>query len=458
MKEHILIVDDDPSFRRVVDYTLKEAGYETTLAVNGREAREKFDEDDCAAVITDVLMPELGGLELLRQLGAIAPEVPVIVVTAHAAVDDAVDAMREGAFDYIAKPINREELKLVLSRALEFKELVRENHRLRQVVSDRLDFGNMIGSAPKMQSVLEVAAQAAQVDSTILLLGESGTGKELLAKAIHVNGPRKKGPFIAVNCGAIPAALLESELFGHRRGAFTGAVLEQRGKVEAASGGTLFLDEVGDLEPALQVKLLRLLQEKEIEKLGAGKPTKVDARILAATNRDLGSLVKSGGFREDLYYRLSVIPIELPPLRERRADVTASRRSFSRQVRAKIRQGAQARAVRIPDPGALSVAGEHSRARELDGTPRGVAPRGDGVSRGSARELYERRFHGRRGAAPDPGRRARSPKTRRRPHQRGSRKERLEPDTRGEVSRANPQHVDLSHAEIRVESREWIES
>ena len=321
MKEHILIVDDDPSFRRVVDYTLKEAGYETTLAVNGREAREKFDEDDCAAVITDVLMPELGGLELLRQLGAIAQEVPVIVVTAHAAVDDAVDAMREGAFDYIAKPINREELRLVLSRAREFKELVRENHRLRQVVSDRLDFGNMIGSAPKMQSVLEVAAQAAQVDSTILLLGESGTGKELLAKAIHVNGPRKKGPFIAVNCGAIPAALLESELFGHRRGAFTGAVLDQRGKVEAASGGTLFLDEVGDLELALQVKLLRLLQEKEIEKLGAGKPTKVDARILAATNRDLGSLVKSGSFREDLYYRLSVIPIELPPLRERRADV-----------------------------------------------------------------------------------------------------------------------------------------
>ena len=321
MKGHILVVDDDPSFRRVVDYTLKEAGYETTLAVNGREAREKFDEADCAAVITDMLMPELGGLELLRQLGAIAPEVPVIVVTAHAAVNDAVDAMREGAFDYIAKPVNREELKLVLARALEVKALVRENRRLRQVVSDRLDFGNMVGSAPKMQSVLEVAAQAAQVDSTILLLGESGTGKELLAKAIHVNGPRKKGPFIAVNCGAIPATLLESELFGHRRGAFTGAVSDQRGKVEAASGGTLFLDEVGDLEPAIQVKLLRLLQEKEIEKLGEGKPTKVDARILAATNRDLGALVRSGDFREDLYYRLAVIPIELPPLRERSTDV-----------------------------------------------------------------------------------------------------------------------------------------
>lgn len=321
MSEHILIVDDDPSFRRVVDYTLKEAGYETTLAVNGKQAREKFDEEDCAAVITDVLMPEIGGLELLRQLGAIAPEVPVIVVTAHAAVDDAVDAMREGAFDYIAKPVNREELKLVLARALEVKALVRENRRLRQVVSDRLDFGKMVGSSPKMQSVLDLAAQAAQVDSTILLLGESGTGKELLAKAIHVNGPRKKGPFIAVNCGAIPATLLESELFGHRRGAFTGAVSDQRGKVEAAGGGTLFLDEVGDLEPAIQVKLLRLLQEKEIEKLGDGKPTKVDARILAATNRDLGALVRSGDFREDLYYRLAVIPIELPPLRERATDV-----------------------------------------------------------------------------------------------------------------------------------------
>jgi two-component system, NtrC family, response regulator len=321
MKEHILVVDDDPSFRRVVDFTLKEEGYEPTLAANGREAREMFARGDFSAVITDVLMPEVSGLELLRELRAVAPEVPVLVVTAHAAVDDAVAAMREGAFDYIVKPIHREQLKLVLKRALEVKELVRENRRLRQVVSERLGFENMIGSAPAMAPVLRIAAQAAQVDSTVLLLGESGTGKELLAKAIHFNGPRRRAQFVPVNCAAIPVGLLESELFGHRRGAFTGAVSDQRGRVEAAAGGTLFLDEVGDLEPATQVKLLRLLQEKEIEKVGEGRPIKVDTRIIAATHRDLRALVRSGAFREDLYYRFSVIPIELPPLRRRVSDV-----------------------------------------------------------------------------------------------------------------------------------------
>lgn len=321
MKEHILVVDDDPSFRRVVDFTLKEEGYEPTLAANGKEAREIFDRNDFSAVITDVLMPEVSGLELLRELRAIAPEVPVLVVTAHAAVDDAVSAMREGAFDYIVKPIHREQLKLVLKRALEVKELVRENRRLREAVSERLAFDNMIGSSAAMGPVLRIAAQAARVDSTVLLLGESGTGKELLAKAIHFNGPRRAAAFVPVNCAAIPVGLLESELFGHRRGAFTGAVTNQRGRVEAAAGGTLFLDEVGDLEPATQVKLLRLLQEKEIEKVGEARPIKVDTRIIAATHRDLKALVKSGDFREDLYYRFSVIPVEIPPLRRRSSDI-----------------------------------------------------------------------------------------------------------------------------------------
>ncbi len=321
MKENILVVDDDPSFRRVVDFTLKEEGYEPTLAANGREARELFDGGDFSAVITDVLMPEVSGLELLRELRAIAPEVPVLVVTAHAAIDDAVSAMREGAFDYIVKPIHREQLKLVLKRALEVKELVRENRRLRQVVSERLEFDNMIGSAAAMRPVLRTAAQASQVDSTVLLLGESGTGKELLAKAIHFNGPRRSAPFVPVNCGAIPTGLLESELFGHRRGAFTGAVTNQKGRVEAAARGTLFLDEVGDLEPATQVKLLRLLQEKEIEKVGEPRPIRIDTRIIAATHRDLAALVRKSAFREDLYYRLSVIPIELPPLRQRSSDI-----------------------------------------------------------------------------------------------------------------------------------------
>ncbi|MFQ5793072.1 MAG: sigma-54-dependent transcriptional regulator, partial [Acidobacteriota bacterium] len=322
MTEHILIADDDPSFRRIVDYTLQEEGYQTTLASNGKEALRLFSETDFSAVITDVLMPEMSGLDLLRRLTVIAPEVPILMVTAHAAIDDAVQAMREGAYDYIVKPVNREELKLVLRRALEIKELVQENRQLRQVVSDRLSFENMVGSSKSLQQALHVAAQAARVDSTVLILGESGTGKELLAKAIHFNGPRKNRPFMVVNCAAIPETLMESELFGHTRGAFTGAVADRKGKVELAKGGTVFLDEVGDLQPQVQAKLLRLLQEKEIDKIGAGKPIRVDARIIAATHRDLEALVKEGKFREDLYYRLSVIPVRLPRLRERREDIS----------------------------------------------------------------------------------------------------------------------------------------
>jgi two-component system NtrC family response regulator len=321
MTEKILIVDDDASFRRVVDYTLKEEGYETTLATNGEEALNLFSESEFSLVVTDVLMPQLGGLELLRRTQAISPEVPVVVVTAHAAVEDAVHAMREGAFDYIEKPVNRDQLKFVVQKALEVKELRRENTWLRQAVSERLEFKNMIGGSERIRKVFQVAAQAARVDSTILILGESGTGKELLAKAIHFASPRKSRPFVVVNCGAIPETLLESELFGHSRGAFTGAVSERKGKIESAGGGTVFLDEIGDLQPQTQVKLLRLLQEKEIDKIGVSMPIKVDIRIVAATHRDLEGMVREEKFREDLYYRLSVIPIELPSLSERRHDI-----------------------------------------------------------------------------------------------------------------------------------------
>ncbi len=268
MPEKILIVDDDLSFRRVVEYTLEEEGYETTVAANGEEALNLFSESEYSLVVTDVRMPQLGGLELLKRTQAIAPEVPVVVVTAHAAVEDAVDAMREGAFDYIEKPVNRDQLKFVVRKALEVKELRSENRRLRQAVSERLEFENMIGGSERIQKVFQVAAQAARVDSTVLVLGASGTGKELLAKAIHFNSPRRKRPFVVVNCGAIPETLLESELFGHSRGAFTGAYTERKGKIEAADTGTVFLDEIGDLEPQTQVKLLRLLQEKEIDKIG----------------------------------------------------------------------------------------------------------------------------------------------------------------------------------------------
>jgi two-component system NtrC family response regulator len=229
--------------------------------------------------------------------------------------------MRQGASDYIVKPVNRDHLKVVVRKALDVQELKRENLQLRQAVSERLQFENMIGRSEPMHRVFQISAQAARVDSTVLIRGGSGTGKELLAKAIHYNSPRKRRSFVVVNCAAIPDSLLESELFGHTRGSFTGAVADRKGKIETATGGTVFLDEVGELQPQTQVKLLRLLQEKEIDKIGLPRPVKVDVRIIAATHRDLETLVREGTFREDLYYRMSVIPIEIPPLSERREDI-----------------------------------------------------------------------------------------------------------------------------------------
>ncbi len=321
MSDRILIVDDDASFRRVVEFTLREEGYETAAFGDAEEALQSFLASEFSLVVTDMLMPRLTGLDLVTRMQAVAPEVPIVVVTAHAEVDNAVAAMREGAFDYLQKPVNRDELKMVVRRALELARLKQEYRELRRVVSERLHFDKMIGVSKEVQKVFATAAQAARFDSTILILGESGTGKELLAKAIHFNSPRKDRPFVVVNCGAIPATLLESELFGHTRGAFTGAIADRKGKIEAAQGGSVLLDEIGDLELQIQVKLLRVLQEKEIDKLGANHPIKVDVRIITATNRSLEKLVRENKFREDLYYRLSVIPITVPPLRERREDV-----------------------------------------------------------------------------------------------------------------------------------------
>jgi two-component system NtrC family response regulator len=317
----ILIVDDDASFRRVLEFTLREEGYDTSTHGDPRDALQSFLDSGASAVITDMVMPQMSGLELIRQLQSFDPEVPVVVITAHGDVDNAVEAMRKGAFDYLQKPVNRDELKLTIRRALEVKSLKNENRQLRQAVSERLSFENMIGVAPSVQRVFATAVQAARFDSTVLLLGESGTGKELLAKAIHFNSPRKDRPFTVVNCAAIPGTLLESELFGHTRGSFTGATADRKGKIQSAEGGTVFLDEVGELDPAIQVKLLRLLQEREIDKVGATNPIKVDVRMVAATNRPLEALVREGKFRGDLYYRLAVIPITLPPLRERREDI-----------------------------------------------------------------------------------------------------------------------------------------
>jgi two-component system NtrC family response regulator len=332
-KRTILIVDDDASQRRLIEFWLQEEGYATLSASNGVSGFEFFEQRGPALVISDIRMPGMSGLDLLVRIKALNADTPVILITAFGTVNDAVEAMKLGAADYVLKPLNADDLKVNVRRALERQKLVDENRYLRDLAGATFGFKNMVAQSRKMRSVLEVAAQVARRDSTVLITGESGTGKELLAKAIHQNSLREGKPFIAVNCAALPETLAESELFGHRKGAFTGAVSDRPGKFEAANEGTVFLDEIGDLPLALQVKLLRALQEREIDKLGSTRPIKINVRILAASNRNLKNLVEDGQFREDLYYRLSVVTIEIPPLRERREDIPLLAQHFLSELR-----------------------------------------------------------------------------------------------------------------------------
>jgi DNA-binding NtrC family response regulator len=320
-RPHILVVEDDESLRRVTQVQLEQAGYEVATAANGDEALAMLARAPQDLVITDLRMPGLGGMQLLRRIKAEHPEVIVIVVTAFGTIESAVEAMKLGAYDYLTKPVHADALRLIVGRALEHHRLRQEVQALRLSLDRKYGFENILGRSPALQETLQAAARVAPTDATVLIRGETGTGKELLAKAIHFNSARRGGPFVTINCGAIPRELLESELFGHVRGAFTGAVAHKKGRVELADGGTLFLDEIGELPLPLQAKLLRLLQEKEIEKLGAPQPLHVDVRIIAATHRNLEAMVEDGTFREDLYYRLAVIPLELPPLRERVEDI-----------------------------------------------------------------------------------------------------------------------------------------
>src|SRR3954466_14818149 len=317
----ILIVDDEESLRRVMQVHLQRQGYETRTAGQGQDALQMLESGDYQLVLTDLRMPGMTGLELLQHIRKRWPEISVIVLTAFGTIENAVEAMQAGAFHYVTKPVQFPELSLVVDRALEHTRLVEEVNRLRDNLDGKYGFDAIIGRSPLLLNVLDIAARAAQSEATVLIQGETGTGKELLARAIHQNSLRKGRPFLAINCGAIPKDLIESELFGYRRGAFTGAVEHKRGKIENADGGTLFLDEIGELPLDLQVKLLRLIQEGEMEKLGALESMKVDVRIVAATNRNLKTMMQAGQFREDLYYRLAVIPITLPPLRERAEDV-----------------------------------------------------------------------------------------------------------------------------------------
>lgn len=317
----ILLVDDDDSLRRVVEYQLTDAGFSVTSCASGEEALDRLQERGFRVALTDLVMPGISGIELLDRLRVLRPDTGVIVITAHADVATAVRAMQLGALDFLEKPFTSERLLVAVKRALEFVELRDENRRLRAIVQEHGEFENILGSSPALRRVLADLELAAGTDATVLILGESGTGKELAARAIHLNSRRRNGPFVVVNCGAIPENLIESELFGHKKGSFTGATEDRKGKFETASGGTLFLDEVAELPLSTQPRLLRALQEGEVDKIGAQRPVQVDVRVIAATNRELEETVAEGAFRDDLYYRLNVIPLAMPPLRERRQDI-----------------------------------------------------------------------------------------------------------------------------------------
>jgi two-component system NtrC family response regulator len=318
----VLLVDDDQNFRRVMQYQLREDGYRVLTAQNMTSALQEFSAEAVDVVMSDVKMPGGDGMELLTRLKTIRPDLPVLLLTAHGTIGSAVEAMKAGASDYLTKPFTRAQLRIALGKTFDVAALRRENRHLKEVVAERFSLPGFIAESRAMRGVIDLASRVAQTDATVLLEGESGTGKELLAKAIHFHSERKDRPLIIVNCAAIPDTLLESELFGHRRGAFTGAVTDKLGKFEAAEGGTIFLDEIGDLPPLMQTKLLRVLQERAVDKVGDVKPTSVDVRVVAATNRNLDRMVLDGNFREDLYYRLAVVPIRVPPLRERTDDIS----------------------------------------------------------------------------------------------------------------------------------------
>ncbi len=330
-KASILVIDDDQSLRRVIEFSLAEQGHLVRTAATGEEGLALFGKERFDAVITDITMPGISGIEVLKKVQAAAPSLPVIVITAYGTVESAVEAMKLGAFDYITKPFNRDELRITLERALRLRRLEQENIELRAEVADRYRFDGIVGTSGKLREVLDLAGRVAGSEATVLVTGESGTGKELLAKGIHYSSERREGPFVAVNCAAIPETLIESELFGHVKGSFTGAVRDKEGKFELANGGTIFLDEIGDLRVDLQAKILRALQERSVDRVGGSRPVPVDVRVIAATNRDLERSVKDGTFREDLFYRLSVVTLHMPPLRERREDIPLLSEFFIRK-------------------------------------------------------------------------------------------------------------------------------
>jgi two-component system response regulator PilR (NtrC family) len=360
----VLVVDDERSMRELLSITLRQAGYAVSLADGGAAAIEQLGREAFDLVVTDLRMQETDGMAVLRAALERAPETVVVVVTAYASTETAVEAMKLGAYDYITKPFKLDEIRVKLANALERKRLKDENRALRRQLGKERPFDNFIGKSPRMQAVFDVIRKTADSDSTVMVTGESGTGKELVARALHAASGRRDGPFVSVNCGAVAETLMESELFGHVKGAFTGAIAAAEGLFSSANGGTLFLDEITEIAPSVQVKLLRAIQERQVRRVGDVRDLPIDVRLIAASNRDLARAVADGVLREDLFYRLNVIPIQLPPLRDRREDIPLLVAHFIQKVGA-----AQGKAVRSVSPAALAILEGHpwpGNIRELE--------------------------------------------------------------------------------------------
>jgi DNA-binding NtrC family response regulator len=391
-KPHILLIDDDQSLRRVIEYSLVENGFAVSPATSGEEGLALFQNEPFDVVITDITMPGMSGMDVLEKVRRADPGLPVIIITAYGTIESAVSAMKQGAFDYITKPFNRDELRITLDRALKMRRLEKENVRLRAEVIDRYRFDAIVGGSEKIREVIALAGRVAPSDATVLVTGESGTGKELLARGIHYSSGRAEGPFVAVNCAAIPENLIESELFGHMKGSFTGAVRDKEGKFELADGGTLFLDEIGDLRIDLQAKILRALQERSVDRVGGVKKVDLDVRVIAATNRDLERDIREGNFREDLYYRLSVVILHMPPLRERKDDIPLLAEHFLKKFSPK-----GPNVTLAPDAFALLISyGWPGNVRELENVMEraSILKRGDTITTVDLPEKLSRRAAG----------------------------------------------------------------
>jgi two-component system response regulator GlrR len=334
----ILVVDDDSNFLKLIRMRLELAGYEVASALNEDEAIALAKEEIFAVSIVDLKLVRKDGISLMEEMHSLNPNMPVIILTAHGSIESAVEATKKGAFNYLNKPFNPEELLFQIERAIENQRLVSEVRRLEEFLEKRYDFKNIVARSEKMQRILELVSRIAATDSTIYISGESGTGKEIIAKAIHVGSKRRERPFVAINCAAIPETLLESELFGYEKGAFTDAKRSYGGLFAQSHQGTIFLDEIGDMSLSIQAKLLRVLQEKKFYPLGSGKPVEVDVRVIVATNKDLEAEVKKGSFREDLFYRIHVVPIDLPPLRKRKEDIPLLAEHFLNEISQRMKK------------------------------------------------------------------------------------------------------------------------